>query len=155
MNYISLLFRYKESVNNSKVCQEGQEIRLSAPEVVVEEDQVNQTVVQDHWLLGGDQGGEDLANALQVLLVAIVASQIRSSSAVLGLEVKTVLHKEPGQGEIVMGRKSYHLGLVLSYMANIGGVFVREYPICLYRYFQICFIACMTLEMCRKESINR
>ena len=64
---------------------------------MVEEDQVNQTVVQDHRLLGGDQGGEDLANALQVLLVAIVASQIRSSSAVLGLEVKTVLHKEPGQ----------------------------------------------------------
>ena len=70
---------------------------MSAPEVVVEEDQVNQAVVQDHRLLGGDQGGEDLANALQVLLVAIVASQIRSSSAVLGLEVKTVLHKEPGQ----------------------------------------------------------
>ena len=64
---------------------------------MVEEDQVNQAVVQDHRLLGGDQGGEDLANALQVLLVAIVASQIRSSSAVLGLEVKTVLHKEPGQ----------------------------------------------------------
>ena len=64
---------------------------------MVEEDQVNQTVVQDHWLLGGDQGGEDLANALQVFLVAIVASQIRSSSALLGLEVKTVLHKEPGQ----------------------------------------------------------
>ena len=70
---------------------------MSAPEVVVEEDQVNQAVVQDHRLLGGDQGGEDLANALQIFLVAIVASQIRSSSAVLGLEVKTVLHKEPGQ----------------------------------------------------------
>ena len=70
---------------------------MSAPEVVVEEDQVNQTVVQDHRLLGGDQGGKDLANALQILLVAIVASQIRSSSAVLGLEVKTVLYKEPGQ----------------------------------------------------------
>ena len=64
---------------------------------MVEEDQVNQAVVQDHRLLGGDQGGEDLANALQIFLVAIVASQIRSSSAVLGLEVKTVLHKEPGQ----------------------------------------------------------
>ena len=72
---------------------------------MVEEDQVDQTVVQDHWLLGGDQGGEDLANALQVFLVAIVASQIRSSSAVLGLEVKTVLHKEPGQWEIVIGKK--------------------------------------------------
>ena len=70
---------------------------MSAPEVVVEEDQVDQAVVQDHRLLGGDQGGEDLANAFQVFLVAIVASQIRSSSAVLGLEVKTVLHKEPGQ----------------------------------------------------------
>ena len=64
---------------------------------MVEEDQVDQTVVQDHRLLRGDQGGEDLANALKVLLVAIIASQIRSSSAVLGLEVKTVLHKEPGQ----------------------------------------------------------
>ena len=64
---------------------------------MVEEDQVDQAVVQHYRLLGGDQGGEDLANALQVLLVAIVASQIRSSSAVLGLEVKTVLHKEPGQ----------------------------------------------------------
>ena len=64
---------------------------------MVEEDQVDQAIVQHHRLLGGDQGGEDLANALQVLLVAIVASQIRSSSAVLGLEVKTVLHKEPGQ----------------------------------------------------------
>ena len=61
--------------------------------------------MQDHWLLGGDQGGEDLANALQVLLVAIVASQIRSSSAVLGLEVKTVLNKEPGQRSIVIGKK--------------------------------------------------
>ena len=70
---------------------------MSAPKVVVEEDQVDQTVVQHHWLLGGDQAGEDLANSLQVFLVAIVASQIRSSSAVLGLEVKTVLHKEPGQ----------------------------------------------------------
>ena len=78
---------------------------MSAPEVVVEEDQVDQTVVQDHWLLGGDQGGEDLANALQVFLVAIVASQIRSSSAVLGLEVKTVLHKEPGQQKNVIGKK--------------------------------------------------
>ena len=70
---------------------------MSAPEVVVEEDQVDQAIVEHQRLLGGDQGGEDLANALQVLLVAIVASQIRSSSAVLGLEVKTVLHKEPGQ----------------------------------------------------------
>ena len=78
---------------------------MSAPEVVVEEDQVDQAVVQDQRLLGGDQGGEDLANALQVLLVAIIASQIRSSSAVLGLEVKTVLHKEPGQQEIVIGKK--------------------------------------------------
>ena len=72
---------------------------------MVEEDQVDQTVVQDYRLLGGDQGGEDLANALQILLVAIVASQIRSSSAVLGLEVKTVLHKKPGQWEIVIGKK--------------------------------------------------
>ena len=64
---------------------------------MVEEDQVDQAVVQHHRLLGGDQGGEDLANALQIFLVAIVASQIRSSSAVLGLEVKTVLNKEPGQ----------------------------------------------------------
>ena len=61
---------------------------------MVEEDQVDQAVVQHHRLLGGDQGGEDLANALQIFLVAIVASQIRSSSAVLGLEVKAVLHQE-------------------------------------------------------------
>ena len=86
---------------------------MSAPEVVVEEDQVDQTVVQDHWLLGGDQGGEDLANALQVLLVAIVASQIRSSSAVLGLEVKTVLHKEPGQQKNVIEKKEAYSLFIL------------------------------------------
>ena len=86
---------------------------MNAPEVVVEEDQVDQTVVQDHWLLGGDQGGEDLANALQVVLVAIVASQIRSSSAVLGLEVKTVLHKEPGQRKIVIGKEEAYSLFIL------------------------------------------
>ena len=72
---------------------------------MVEEDQVDQAIVQDYRLLGGDQGGEDLANALQIFLVAIVASQIRSSSAVLGLEVKTVLHKEPGQRQFVIRKK--------------------------------------------------
>ena len=86
---------------------------MSAPEVVVEEDQVDQAIVQDHWLLGGDQGGEDLANALQVVLVAIVASQIRSSSAVLGLEVKTVLHKEPGQQKNVIGKKEEYSLFIL------------------------------------------
>ena len=92
---------------------------MSAPEVVVEEDQVDQAIVQDHWLLGGDQGGEDLANALQVVLVAIVASQIRSSSAVLGLEVKTVLHKEPGQQKKVIGKKEAY-SLFNSYLSEPG-----------------------------------
>ena len=40
----------------SKVGNEGAKlIRECAPEIVIEEDEVNQPVVQDHRLLGGDQ----------------------------------------------------------------------------------------------------
>ena len=85
----------------SQVCHEGAKlVREGAPEVVVEEHKVDQPVVQHHRLSGGHQDGEELAHPLVVgllLLLPIVASQVGSSPAVLGLEVKAVLHQESGK----------------------------------------------------------